>query len=120
MRKLHFCALLSVVSIAALQAWPAAAASPERQLSQERWMLRQAGARTNPSPEVRVHFFNPNQVIRLSRRTAEAQTLRPALSVNRPAPARPLIVATTRSVPQLAASHPAGGALSQPEIRSGR
>ena len=124
MRKL-FCALLSVVSIAALQAWPAAAASIvfDRHLSQERWMLRQGSARTRANPEARVHFFNPNQRVRLAQK-AEAPALRPAVVVSRPAPARPLIVATTRSAPRLIASHlaghPTGKTPPQPEIRSGR
>jgi hypothetical protein len=133
MRRPHLCALLSVVSIAALQTLPAAAASPggDRQLSQEHWMVRQgvAGARTSPRPEVRVHFFNPNQVIRVSQRTGAPPLLRPAIMISRPAPAapaRPLIIAANRTAPRLMASHPVvriggiGGTRPQPEIRSGR
>jgi hypothetical protein len=134
MRKPHLCALLSFVSIAALQTWPAAAASPggDRQLSQERWMLRQdlSEARTRPRSEIRVHFFNPNQVFRASQtaRTPRipiaAPILRPAPAISRPVAARPpVIIAAAHSAPRLIASHGAGGgsgALLQPEVRSGR
>jgi hypothetical protein len=131
MRKPHLCALLSFVSIAALQTWSAAAASPggDRQLSQEHWMLRQdlSEARTRPRSEIRVHFFNPNQVFRASqtaRTPVAAPVLRPAPAISRPMAARPpVIIAATHSAPRLIASHGVGdgsGALLQPEVRSGR
>lgn len=113
MRKL--CALLSFVSIAALQTWPAAAASPEigrRPFSKELWRLHQAGARTSPPPEIRVHFFHPDQVIRVYPQRAAAPVVRPTVRMSRPAPATPaklLVVAATRSAPR-----------PQPEVRSGR
>lgn len=113
MRKL--CALLSFVSIAALQTWPAAAASPEigqQTFAQERWMLHQAGARTSPPPEIRVHFFHPDQVVRVYPKRAAAPVVRPTVRMSRPAPAapaKPLMVAASRSAPR-----------PQPEVRSGR
>lgn len=124
MRRSRLCAFLSVVSIAALHALPAAA---ERPMSQERWMLRQdSGARISPRSEVRVHFFNPNQLVRVSQQPSGSSTppgLRPIVLRSRPVPARPLVVAVSRTAPRLAASHPAGatgGIPLQPEVRSGR
>ena len=123
MRKLQLCSILSVLSLAALQTWPAAAASPapERQLSQEHWMLRQDGARTGPRSEVRVHFFNPNQIVRVSPRTAGAPMLRPAVAISRPVTAK-LRDNAPRNAPRLMASHEAAGigVRPQPEVRSGR
>jgi hypothetical protein len=124
MRKPHLCALLSCVSIAALQTWPAAAG--QRQLSQERWMLHQDGARTSRGAEVRVHFFNPNQVVRVTQKSDATPVVRPAVIISRPAPVAPavpakwLVVAATRSAPPPAANHPADRARPQPEVRSGR
>jgi hypothetical protein len=130
MRKPHLCAFLSLVSIAALQTWPAAAASPEagqRQLSQERWMLHQDGARTSPRSEVRVHFFNPNQVVRVAQKREAAPTVRPLIRFARPAPAVPerlLVVAASPETVRLAASHTAGQETRpqplQPDVRSRR
>lgn len=124
MRKPHLCAFLSLISIAALQTWPAAAASPEagqRQLSQERWMLHQDSARTSPRPEVRVHFFNPNQVVRAAQKRDAAPVVRPVIRFNRPAPAPLLVVAAAPGTVRLAASHTASQEIRpQPEIRSGR
>ncbi|HEX3129205.1 MAG TPA: hypothetical protein VH394_17860 [Thermoanaerobaculia bacterium] len=123
MRKVHLCAFLSVVSLAALQTLPAA--SQQRQLSQERWMLRQdSGARTDRRPEIRVHFFNPNQVVRVSQHASPAPACRPTFLISRPAPARPLVFAANRTAPRLLASHEAVGAPArverQSEVRSGR
>ncbi len=127
MRKPHLCAFLSLMSFAALQTLPAAAASPtspgtgQRQLSQERWMLHQDSARTGPRPEVRVHFFNPNQVVRVAQKRDAAPVVRPVIRFARPAQAPPLVVAATLGTVRLAASHTASpAARPQPEIRSGR
>jgi hypothetical protein len=123
MRKPQLCALLSLVSVAALQTWPAAAASPQggRQLSQEHWMFQQE-ATAEPAasrPAVRVHFFHPNQVVRVSR-TVDAPVLRPATAVRRPFIRVP---ASIPNLPRLIASHEVRDArqpVGQPEIRSGR
>ena len=75
-----------------------------------------------PRPEVRVHFFNPNQIVRVSQRTVGAPALRPVTATSRPVIARLIDNPASRSAPRLVASHPAsqGVARPQPEIRSGR